>query len=274
MTPIEKYLLFAIVAAEVYLGLTQVSDLALAWDYIGYNGFVVPYSVLWTWMNPFYWTQIPYRIFLVTCCLLMLKIQHMLYKRGKLSFDWMLYSQLQNCIWFMLHWTENITVTLFAPLASIFPPFVLLEVLQKLPLGWSWDFNDPHVHCAFGNLFNPYTRLDSTVSCLAPRLNPEYGTFWTYIALAFWLIVPVWYYYRKNKNLRRHLVLIKKGVMWEAGLWYNIGKFYYGIGRGTVRWFRGQRKKPMQCKRCSKCGYVHLFEGSPCGPLYPPEEST
>ncbi len=45
---------------------------------------------------------------------------------------------------------QNVTVSMFAPLVFVVGAWAFLAIpLEKLPLGWSWNFSDSHVQCLF-----------------------------------------------------------------------------------------------------------------------------
>ena len=159
---------------------------------------VTPYGVLWVWLNPYYWVEGVYQIYLGLFIAASLAVQYLFVHRGRLS-KWLFYcGWIQTCLWLNQGHVIDVTVTAFAPLASVFPPLTLLLILQKLPLGWSWNLSDPHWQCAFGNVGTWYCQTT------AVRLNPATGLFWQYVALAVWTIVPlVIWYLKRVKEVRK-----------------------------------------------------------------------
>jgi hypothetical protein len=156
---------------------------------------VVPYGVLWVWLNPYYWVQGVYQIYLGLFLGASLAIQYWFVRKGRLP-KWLFYTGwIQSAGWLAAGHVINITVTAFAPLAAVFPPLVLLLIFQKLPLGWSWPIqNNAHWQCAFGNLGTWYCQ--ST----AVRLDAATGLFWQYVALAVWIILPLVVWVRRVRK--------------------------------------------------------------------------
>jgi hypothetical protein len=120
--------------------LTSV-DLALTAD-VGR----VPYSPVWVWLNPFYDTQLAYRLYLVTFETIALSSMVWAHWRWRLPFRVAL-SQLAGLLVIVsLHWHQNVTVVAFA-WSAYYAWWLALLAIQKLPLGWSWNLSDSHYAC-------------------------------------------------------------------------------------------------------------------------------
>ena len=91
------------------------------------------YSYLWALLNPFYWGNLWYNLYLLIPQTLVMLLEWKLVKMGRLSPTVFIFSQLTGIEWRLLNVPQEITVTLFSALATIFPPIALLEPLQKFP---------------------------------------------------------------------------------------------------------------------------------------------
>jgi hypothetical protein len=169
----------------------SVVDGALASD-VQYG--VVPYGLLWVWMNPQFWTQIPYRVYLIAFEIGIFAVQLTLLKLRKLSYNWVFFGQVQNVIWAMLHWQENVTVTAFGPLVALNPLFALVMIFQKIPL----PVGSPGWQCAFGSWPTRNCYLaDAAGNVYARWQSPLHVA--TYLMLAFWVVVPTWYWFKAHR---------------------------------------------------------------------------
>jgi hypothetical protein len=184
-------------AQFVFLLPGLVSDLALRNHWIGnaagdFFGGTTPYSPLWYVFNPFYWTQLPYKLYTMALVMVMTLVYWKLYKKGKMSFTLIYLWEVQNVIWYSLHITENVTVTLFAPLAMMMPVAALMAPLLKLPIGWSWNLSDSHWHCVFAWPGGWYSECAGTSPGQRWLFFGEgSGNVYTYIMLALWFAVPL-----------------------------------------------------------------------------------
>jgi hypothetical protein len=130
-------------------------------------------------------------------------------RKGRLNKFLFYAGWFQSMIWIRGSVYQNVTVTMFAPLGSIMPwaiiPFMLL---QKIPLGWSWNLSDKHWWCAFvGN--SGFTSGDTItfpngqqlISCPGSwlRLDPSYSWLWSYLMIMFWVVMP-FLFYLKTRN--------------------------------------------------------------------------
>jgi hypothetical protein len=214
----ERGVLLGLIVGTVIAALFTTSDyLALNFDYLrGQN----PYGVLWVWLNPQFWTDLPYRMdIMMTVLAQELAMWYFWIVRG-MSFrglrlpKFLFYAGwLQVLIWMRGSVFQNVTVTLFAPLASIAPEIVIpFMLLQKLPIGWSWNFSDAHVWCAFvGN--SGFTSGDTItfpngqtlISCPGGwlRWNPAYSWFWSYAMITFWIVMPLLFYLKARRKQKK-----------------------------------------------------------------------
>jgi hypothetical protein len=222
----ERGIALGLVVGTVFAALFTTSDyLALHADWLlGRN----PYGVLWYWLNPNFWTDIPYRIY-VTCFLLITEsmMYFLLVRHGKLSKFLFYAGWFQSLIWMRGSVYQNVTVTTFAPLISICPFVIALVLLQKLPIGWSWNFSDAHSWCAFignnGFVNGDWITFDNGQKLiLCPggwlRLNPAYSWFWSYLMIAFWVIVPFLFWLKPRWKVWRckhkHISESPEGILY------------------------------------------------------------
>ncbi len=140
------------VEVELWYLWTGTPDFALSLYHYLYHDVYLSYGVFWTWMNPNWWTDAPYKAELTAWILVIATIEYWLYSRRKLPLLVMILNQFQNTIWFFVGGYQQITVTASAALSFYNPLFAIAWFLQKIPLGWSWDLSDSHFQCAFGNV--------------------------------------------------------------------------------------------------------------------------
>ena len=72
--------------------------LQIAYYHIGGSWFPMPYGVLWTWLNPMWWTDIQYKVYLTGFVIGVGVLEVWLVKRRKLPFVIMLIHQCQNIV--------------------------------------------------------------------------------------------------------------------------------------------------------------------------------
>jgi len=209
MKDAERGVAMGLIVGTILAAFITTSDfLALNFDYIRNQN---PYGVLWTWLNPMFWTDVPYRIYTTAFLFAAEAIQWYFFVRTHKMSKFLFYAGwFQSMIWMRGSVFQNVTVTAFAPLGSLFPwliiPFMLL---QKIPLGWSWNGSDAHWWCAFtGN--SGFTSGDTItfpngqqlISCPGGwlRWNPSYSWFWSYAMIMFWLIMPLLFYLKKRNR--------------------------------------------------------------------------
>jgi hypothetical protein len=146
-------------------------------------------------LNPLYWTNLPYEAYIVGVIALQVGVNWYLVKKGKMGKVPFYLGWGTSVMWMRASTFQNVTVTAFAPMATIWPILTLLLVLQKLPLGWSWPVQDnPHWQCAF-NGTQPYSDVSSQygLQCSSPavRWDPFLPYLYSYFILGFWVIYPI-----------------------------------------------------------------------------------
>jgi hypothetical protein len=194
----EKGFAVGLAFLMVFVAITQSVDVGVA---VLFRDGEVPYGILWAMLNPVAglssWV---YKSYLLLIQVPILLLEWKLVKMKRLSKVMFYMNWMTTILWEYSTQYENITVTMFAPFASINPLFTLLLVFQKLPLGWSWNFSDPHWACAFAG--------NGTITEGCPTLQNRIDSFgmakWNfradYILLAFWTIFPVvvWWWTRRK----------------------------------------------------------------------------
>ena len=159
-----------------------------------------PYGVLWYWLNYGFWNDFSYRMYIMAFSLISEGLMWYFLVRTKRLNKFLFYAGwFTSVLWMRGSVYQNVTVTTFAPLISLVPWVVIIVLLQKLPIGWSWNFSDAHTWCAFtgnnGFVNGDWITFDNGQKLiLCPggwlRLNPVYSWFWSYMFIAFWVIVP------------------------------------------------------------------------------------
>jgi hypothetical protein len=176
----------------VVLGLTifSLSDKAIT------LGNVIPYGMVWTWMNPYYWITNLYKWVVLGGQLLVMVPMYYLAKKGKLNWT-MLHLLLFTTIYFRLMGVfQEVSAVLFAPLATLNPVFSLILLVQKIPF-WSFPptLTDPHYLCSGLGQCVGYT-VDRVIF-LHGALNPDIAT---HFVIAFWLIAPIYVWWKRRQQ--------------------------------------------------------------------------
>jgi hypothetical protein len=192
----ERGFLYGLIGALVYLTFKAQPDanLITVWQ----QG-VTPYGVLWTWMNPFYWTNFLYTAILnaeVGAVFLGYWLLVKKRKMNKVIVELCLYT-----IVFMeaMHMHQNVTTIMLIPLLTLTPLFLIPMLLERLPFGWSWGITDNiHWWCAFGGNGNGYDNMINPCLTVATKLD-----FWHVYSLAYtitviWTIVALRYWWRNH----------------------------------------------------------------------------
>ncbi len=127
-----------------------------------------PYGLLWYLLNPFYWTKKLYPMIIFVEWAGVTSLEWWLAKKGFLNSGLVKLQIFSVAVLLMLHATQDVTVIMFAPLIMLTPGFVSFEILQKIPLPGTpqWD-------CAFhgvGTDANAYL-----YPCLSNTTNVERG---------------------------------------------------------------------------------------------------
>jgi len=190
----ERGVILGLIVALIGVGIFGTNDTSLLIDIK--NG-VLPYGVLWTWLNPWWWTQQPYMMSVTAIECVVYFGQYLLVKRGRISKDLVMMNLFTNVFLNATHVFQEGTVIMFGPLIAASPNplvafgIVAIMVLQKLPIGWSvpWDLNNPHVQCGiFGKCIVFYNS----------RIDIARSDFFTHLALIFWVVAPLMIYWKKR----------------------------------------------------------------------------
>ncbi len=189
----ERGIIVAFVVTMVFTLLFTHSDIPLYYTWLKGD---TPYGLLWTWLNPYYWTDMLYRAEMFVVVVVQVLLSWILVRKKRLSkFDFFL-GWFTSLIWFRSGVYQNVTVTALGPFAIVFPPLVILMLLQKIPLGWSFPDVTANAHwqCAF-NGTQPYSDIYTPggLQCTAAavRWNPLYQFFWSYAIVMLWVAYPL-----------------------------------------------------------------------------------
>jgi len=202
------------------------ADMALCWQYasefkkpfsmcagditkqenvVAFNQGALPYGVLWAAINPMYYTQIPYRIYLALFVSVMFFVYMKLYKPE--DYDILVYWSITNIVYALMHWHQNITIVAMFPLAiylykkldyKLFKRFILgsfvmlIVVLQKLPIGWG---NDAHWYCAKYCSYPINFNVNNVL--ILPITSPAHCL--SYGILVIWFIIPLLLFMKNRK---------------------------------------------------------------------------
>lgn len=112
-----------------------------------------PYGFLWSVLNPFYWTNIPYRIVIASILAGAIGLQLWLVKKGKLNRWAMMPFLLITAGGILLGGGyANVTEFMLSPLMTINPLVGIFYFFQFYPF-WSLvpNLTDPHYLCALGS---------------------------------------------------------------------------------------------------------------------------
>jgi len=191
--------ILGMIAGLLFLALTGSADTDL---FVVHQQGVTPYGVLWTWLNPLYWTQVPYMISLFVIYAVVFKIQCVYVKRGKLDRRVPFLNLFSVLFLFALHAQQNVTVIMLGPFIALSPWMIIPIILQKIPFGWSWNFQDPHWNCAFNGTGNGYDAW--TNPCLSNSVHADFFHIYSlsYILILFWVAYPliIWFLNRHSSD--------------------------------------------------------------------------
>ena len=162
--------------------------LQIAYYHIGGSWFPMPYGVLWAWLNPLWWTNVPYKVYLSGVVVGVGVLETWLVKRGKFPLSVMLVHQSQNIVWFLVSGYQHITTTVFQALSFWNPLFMIGWVFQEFPIGnpagWECDFGTPTL---FYQLDGAQWQLCGPGDLVLGRL------LWHVMEMA-WVVVPLTYW--------------------------------------------------------------------------------
>lgn len=143
--------------------------------------YIEPYGRLWYWLNPLFQNWHIYAVQITLVYIPMIALQYYLVKKGKLSMELFALNLISTAFVRTLFVVgpaativaaqQDVTVIMFAPLASINPLFTLPLLLQKTALGWSWNLSDPYWAQWWAQVHND------------PWTPP-------YVVILFWMIYP------------------------------------------------------------------------------------
>src|SRR5437879_5007624 len=125
----ERGLLWASLVSIIYYTIFASPDYDLWVEHI--HNISVPYGVLWTWLNPFFWTTTLYTSIVVVEWGMVTFGEWMLARRKIIPLKLVKLQVFTVAILLTLHSTQNITVIMFAPLAALYPVMTLLLIFQK-----------------------------------------------------------------------------------------------------------------------------------------------
>lgn len=194
----ERGILWGLIVGTIYISLVRFVDGSLNASYYAGN---VPYGALWVWLNPFYGTQLPYKLYTMGFLFAAQAIMwYFFVRKGRVSKLLFYSSWFINVIWIANSAQQDITVTAFAPLISVYPILVLFPILQKLPVGWSLNLSDPHWTCAF----NTAVRTPICTNIGGRLLYIGSGNFIgaANLILVFWCIFPIAIWWLARRKLR------------------------------------------------------------------------
>lgn len=200
-------LVFAVacVAATMFV---QV-DKAVAWSWPNN-----PYSPVWFWLNPNANTDLPYRLYLAAFEAIafgaMIQMVRWKPKSGlwtPLPFKVAFVNILVVMIFVMIHWQENITVVAFAWVAYWLWPW-FFTILQKAPIGWSWNFQDAHVDCLRTCYFLDGNKI--AVSLIDSFVFRDVFHYFVYALVVFAFVYPI--LAKRDITLRRVMIWIGRNV--------------------------------------------------------------
>ncbi len=130
------------------------------------------YGRLWDWLNPFFYKQPFYAWNLLIVQVLVVLPQFWLVKKGRLSRNLVYFNIFTSFLFRAGYSAQDVTATVFAPLASINPIFTLFFIFQKFGIGWTWNLSDSHwLYMVYLTSFEPFV--------------------WAYELLMLWTFLPV-----------------------------------------------------------------------------------
>jgi len=130
------------------------------------------YGRLWGLLNPFFYTQPFYAFNLLVVQIAAVLPQLWLVKKGKLSRNLVYFNIFTSMLFRAGYSQQDVTTTMFAPLASYNPIFSLLFIFQKFGIGWTWNLSDGHwAYMANLTSFEPFV--------------------WLYFLLMLWFFLPI-----------------------------------------------------------------------------------
>lgn len=236
----ERGVVWALIYAFVSLGIFGTLLPFTGQRYVGsditigqmYQHGIVAYGQLWTWLNPYYYTQQPYMALNMLIVGAVFGVEYMMVRRGLLNKNLVLFAFFLCIVTEAIHVYQNTTIIMLAPLISITPVFIILMLLQKLPLGWSWTLTDPNWACG---IYGQCAGIAINRFSLTNEVN------FSYILLAISVIVPLLVWWRTPTGWVETFAPIwfVDDVEWPCALcgkWYETNYDLDG-GRTSGFWF-------------------------------------
>jgi hypothetical protein len=186
----ERGVIWGFIAGTIVMGLIGHIDPAIDLDSVDS---ALPYSVVWSWLSPQYWNPQPYLMILMLMSLAIYAVEWKLVKMGKIP-KWLFIMNLAvNTLWMAWSTPQYVLQTIFSPLAAINPIVFPLEILFKLPLGWSWNLQDAHVACGIFGKCSYY---------VGGRFTGVDPSNWAHYFQGLMWVIPVivWFKKRRQKN--------------------------------------------------------------------------
>jgi hypothetical protein len=194
-----------IVGVELFYLWTTQSDPTINWMFTAYNGTILNYGLLWTWLNPFFLLATPYKIYFTFFIVGAAAFQYWLWTKKKLPFLVGYLSQIQTLVWIQFWSYQNITPLFFQSLAFWNPFMIGFWFLQKLPFGYSTDFSDSHWQCVFGK--QTVLNANGFPVCGPTNFFGPTQLVWHFMELG-WIFAPAIYWTLKLRLVQRMKALI------------------------------------------------------------------
>jgi len=173
------------------LSVFNSADLALKMVYDNNN---VPYGVLWTWMNPYWWTQQPYMLYVFLFELVAFSVQFRLADAGRIPKKLVWINMYLAMFMSAAHVQQEVTVSALAPFVALTPLFLVPIVLEKFPIGWSWPpWASANWACGIGG---------RCVAFVNDRLAWQYPSFWFRAAIVVWTVACYLLWCKAHPNSR------------------------------------------------------------------------
>jgi hypothetical protein len=186
----ERGVVWGLIYAFVALGIFGTLLPFTGQKYVGsdvtigqmYQHGIVAYGVLWTWLNPYFWTQQPYMFLNMLIVGLVFIFQYFLVRRGFLNKNLVLLAFFLCVVTMAIHLYQDTTILMLSPFISITPAAIIPMLLEKLPLGWSWNLSDPNWACG---IYGRCAGVTINRFSLMNEVN------FSYVLLAISVIIPL-----------------------------------------------------------------------------------
>jgi hypothetical protein len=153
-----------------------------------------PYGLLWFALNPFYWSKRLYGVVLFFEWAMSVRLSYWFVKKGLLDERLIKLNIVSVVVLCALHAYQDITVIMFAPLASVIPDFVIVLLAQKIPFPGTAQWN-----CAFHGTGTQATFWTNPCLSSSTQWNLLGGHVYalTYLILALWVVLPFVMWHKK-----------------------------------------------------------------------------